>query len=129
MKENPIVIRSQEDIDELLKKMAKDGFYKRSYRKALKSSPLAAYRNMNFDKETLVLLETYRQEKEPITSCRTKLDADGKLQAIVTFPYKERDSSLPPLPPTLTSYTLALKLNKKDAAMIDYYTLDYQEIP
>lgn len=129
MKENPIVIRSREDIDELLKSMIKDGFYKRSYRKALKSSPLAAYRNMNFDKETLVLLETYRKEKEPITSCMTKLDADGKLQAIVTFPYKKRDSSLPPLPPTLTSYTLALKLSKKDAAMIDYYTLDYQEIP
>lgn len=77
-----------------------------SYRKALKSSPLAAYRNMNFDKETLVLVETYRKEKETITSCRTKLDADGKLQAIITFPYKKRDPSFPPLPPTLTSSRL-----------------------
>ncbi|MEY8426958.1 Ig-like domain-containing protein [Lachnospiraceae bacterium 46-15] len=129
IKENHLVIRSREDIDELLKKMVKDGFYKKSYREALKSSPLAAYRNMNFEKETLILLETYREEKELITSCKTKLDANGKLQAVVTFPYKMRDPDLPPLPPTLSIYTLALRLDKKDAAMIDYYTLDYQEIP
>lgn len=121
------VIRNREDLEEILKDMVRRRNYK-SYRDALRRAPLAAYRNMDFEKETLVLLETYHKETD-ITSCRTRLDADGKLRAVITIPYKKQIDDGRPRPTEVVSYILALRLSKKDAAMIDEYVLDYQEIP
>ena len=121
------IIRSREDLKEILKDMVRRRNYK-SYRDALRRAPQAAYRNMDFEKETLVLLGTYHKETD-ITSCRTRLDADGKLRAVITIPYKKQIDDGRPRPTEVVSYILALRISKKDAAMIDEYVLDYQEIP
>lgn len=132
IREDVAVIRNREDIDGLLK--SKVGYSYKSYRDVLKRSPLAVYQNMDFQKESLVLLKTsisestdYRPEHN-ITFFQTKLDASGKLYASIFVPYEKLDDGYP-RPTEAKVGILALRLKKRDAAMIDYYTLDYQEIP
>jgi len=133
IREDVAVIRNREDMDELLKSMVRYSSYK-SYRDVLMRSPLAAYQNMDFQKESLVLLKTsisestdYRPEHN-ITFFQTKLDASGKLYASILVPYEKLDDGYP-RPTEAKVGILALRLKKRDAAMIDYFTLDYQEIP
>lgn len=86
---------------------------------------LAEYENMDFKRESLVLLH-YAMSPQAydvrMNSLTTKFDASGKLSGILDISSKVEE--IPPgiyVPAVLENYTLVLQLDKKDEAMIDYY--------
>ncbi len=114
-----IVIRSSEDFQEMKK------IWKKNAHTDFRKTCLAEYENMDFKRESLVLLH-YAMSPQAydvrMNSLTTKFDASGKLSGILDISSKVEE--IPPgiyVPAVLENYTLVLQLDKKDEAMIDYY--------
>ena len=119
-----IIVRSREGFNEI----------RRVWNKSTGAMPfrkteLAEYADMDFTKESLVILTIW---EEPgiydfqVTSLTTKFDASGKLEGVISV----RDnmpgvsSNTPSNAITtqvLEPFTVAVKIRKKDEAMIDYF--------
>ena len=108
----PIIIRSKEDFDELFINYHLDKDFEN-------------YKNMDFKKNSLIVLDTKIGSGE-VLSCSTKLDASGKLQCLLKVRLHSYGS-----PPDGTyyltyipDYKIALKISRKDEAMIDYFQIN-----
>ncbi len=113
----PIIIRSKEDFDELIINNRQNKDFENSF--------LSEYKNMDFKKNSLIVLDTEGYSAE-VLSCSTKLDASGKLQCLL----KVRSHSYGSPPdgicylPYIPSCKIALKISRKDEAMIDYFQIN-----
>ena len=116
------VIHTKNDFDELMRTLERNGL--KNYRKTF----FGEYAEMDFEKESLILYIYVKKQSESdrIEGISTKLDESGKLRGIIDYRYRSSHSS--PIS-ILYTYALVLRMEKKDAAMIDEYVLDYQEIP
>ena len=133
----PVIFRNKEDILEYVRcarildvknnkgydtydeviKMNKREWYKETSR-----TFLGEYLNMDFKKESLLVLFGRCNQ---VISLKTKFDVNGKLQGIIGFQtIGERNRGIG-LGVTAID-TVALKISKQDEAMIDYYQFYYQ---
>lgn len=119
-----VVIRSKEDMQEAVRVIKKQ---RPEWKYMLKKSFLAEYRKMNFEKESLVVLFfptagdiTFSQ----IASCSAKFNENGRLQCDVGVLYRKK----PLYPQTVMStFAVALRMNKRDEAMVDDFQLKFEE--
>lgn len=120
---NRMVIRSTEDFQEMKRIWRK--YSRRNFRK----SCLAEYEDMDFDKESLVVLSYTVSPnvcKPEVVSVSTKFDASGKLVGIVDVRSEEDAFYSNPDnigPAVLRTDTLILQMKKKEEAMIDYFQI------
>jgi hypothetical protein len=119
-----LVIRSKEEFQELEK------LYKNSGDGNLKDTWLAAYKNMDFSKESLVLLTftlPLNCGNTRLLSCVTRLDADGKLYGVLNIEIDSHEMEEGvSYPAVLKNYSVALRIPRKEEAMIDAFEMKFQ---
>ena len=119
-----IILRSREDIQELISLLKKDGLKNYDFNKCF----LAEYKNMNFTKESLVL---FFSEALPlqIISANTQFDALGKLQCTVKVQLKhDKSNDYPKVTWYRPDSVTALRINRQDEAMIDYFHFEGETV-
>lgn len=120
------VIRNREDFLEL--KKAIKALNARKIAPNYKQCCLKEYENMDFSQESLVLLDylTFMTSSEhQFISCTTKFDSSGKLCGTVKIACKSLSYGDGYAVPTIMDdNTIALRMNKREEAMIDYFKVE-----
>ena len=113
-----LVIRSREEFQEIKR------IWKKNTNEDFQKTCMAEYEKMDFGKESLVLLYSDSMiEMAELVSCKTQFDTSGKMKAVVKIAYQpERGPFEPP------NYSVILRMNKKDEAMIDYFDFEFEKV-
>lgn len=120
----PIIIRSKEDFDEIMNPLLTS--HRFDNYPDTRNSFLSEYANMDFKKDSLIVFVAKGYSAE-VLSCSTNLDTSGKLQCLLKvrshggFSSSDGHVTLPYMP----CCNIALKINRKNEAMIDYFQINY----
>jgi len=122
---NGVIIRSRDGFNEM-----KNFWNKNSRDLPFRKTFLAEYGNIDFSKESLILLEicisSFPECDYQVTSLATKFDSAGKLEGIIDIhdntPYVPSDPHAK-TPQIFYPCTLAFSVKKGDEAMIDHFRI------
>lgn len=120
-KKNYKIIRTKKDYKRLIADLKKNGC------KDSKNTFLASYANTKFKDNCLLFLKCALDYpvNQKVIGFQTKFDTSGKLYGEVAIQYQDRRDLGLYYPAVMQENVIVLQLDKKDAAMIDYFKIQH----